>query len=317
MNKDNQGNNSLPAQQHGVLNLNKPGGITSNKCLEKIKKGLKQKKIGHAGTLDPMAEGVLVVLLGEATKLEPYLGTKDKVYRGWIKLGQETDTYDLEGEILQERSLENIDTASVQAEINAWTEMREQEVPEYSAAKHKGKPLYEWKRKGWSVPRKTKSVQIKQAEVLDIDLPFVKFWVKCSQGTFIRSLAHSLGMRLGCGAVLTRLVREESAPYKLNQSDDLETVLSDPEKFPERICPIAESLPDWPKGHLTEAQMQRVKNGKWLQNEEIPELSTEWEGRCGLLLSPQGNPVALVKTQSTGDSLYWTILRGFSSFHQQ
>ncbi|MFW6415746.1 MAG: tRNA pseudouridine(55) synthase TruB [Thermodesulfobacteriota bacterium] len=317
MNRDKQQKNTSFAQQHGVLNLNKPGGITSTKCLEKIKKVLGQKKIGHAGTLDPLAEGVLVVLLGEGTKLEPYLGTKDKVYRGCLKLGQETDTYDTEGEIIQERSLENIDTASVQAEIEAWTKMREQEIPEYSAAKHKGKPLYELKRKGCSVPKKTKSVQIKQAETLDIDLPFVEFWVKCSQGTFIRSLAHSLGMRLGCGAVLTRLVREESAPFRLDQAYDLDTVLSEPDEFPGRICSIPESLPDWPKGHLTKAQVQRVRNGKWLPSEEVPELETDSEGQCGLLLSPQGNPVALVQTQLTGKSLDWAILRGFSSFRQQ
>jgi len=306
---------AISYQQHGVLNLNKPKGLTSTQCLEKIKKALKQKKIGHAGTLDPMAEGVLVVLLGEATKLEPYLRSKDKVYWGWIKLGQRTDTYDTEGTILEERSLENITEEAIQSEINFWLEIEQQEVPEYSAAKYKGKPLYERKRKGEKLPQKTKSVRIKQVDILDMELPFVQFWVKCSPGTYIRSLAHSLGRRLGCGAVLTKLVREESYPFSLSLAQDLETVLSEPENLSGRILSFCSALADWPKGYLTQEQTERVKNGKWLKTEEILDLTTDKEDKQAILLSPQRIPVALVQSKQGEHSLNWAILRGFGSFN--
>ncbi|MBP9944480.1 MAG: tRNA pseudouridine(55) synthase TruB, partial [Desulfomicrobium sp.] len=186
-------------QLDGVLVLHKPGGPTSADCLNQIKRGLGQKKIGHAGTLDPMATGVLVVLLGQGTKLAGYLSDDRKTYRGSLILGQTTDSYDVQGKVLSEASWQHLDPETVRAEILGWQGTMSQEVPPVSAAKHQGKPLYALHRAGKEVPVKVKDVTIFDSQVLSLDLPVTSFRVTCSAGTYIRSLAHSLGMRLGCG----------------------------------------------------------------------------------------------------------------------
>ena len=195
-------------QLDGVLVLHKPGGPTSTDCLNKIKWALGQKKIGHAGTLDPMATGVLVVLLGQGTKLANYLSTDRKTYRGSLILGQTTDTYDVQGKVLADAPWTHLASETVREEILAWRGTISQEVPPVSAAKHEGKPLYALHRAGKETPVKVKDVTIFDVEILELALPHVTFRVTCSAGTYIRSLAHSLGKRLGCGAVLSELERE-------------------------------------------------------------------------------------------------------------
>ena len=186
-------------QLDGVLVLNKPSGPTSARCLSALKR-LGQRKIGHAGTLDPMASGVLLVLLGQGTKIASHLlADGGKVYSGQLRLGLTTDTWDIQGEVLTESPWQQVTEADVRAEVAHWLTLHEQEVPAYSAAKHEGQSLYKLARKGKEVPKKVKSMEISQADVLEVELPFVRFRVACSSGTYIRSLAHSLGMRLGCG----------------------------------------------------------------------------------------------------------------------
>ena len=220
-----------PVQQNGVLVLNKPSGPTSNRCITAIKR-MGQKKIGHAGTLDPMAGGVLLVLLGQGTKLSGYL------------LGGD-----------------GISADAVRRDIASWTCSHMQPVPPYSAAKHNGRPLYSLARSGQDVPEKTKRVEISQAEVLSMELPAVSFRVKCSSGTYIRSLAHSLGMRLGCGAVLTELTREYSHPFGLDRAVDLDFLQKNPELLPQYVHPIREVLAGWPQVRLGAEEAARVRNG--------------------------------------------------------
>jgi len=143
-------------QYHGILVLNKPKGPTSNFCVEKIKKRFKQKKVGHAGTLDPIASGVLVILLGQGTKLAPYLMEGHKTYRGVIQLGLETNTYDATGEIVEETKDLNVKKEDIFQCIEEWKYLKEQEVPPFSAAKYKGRPFYSLVRKGETPPRKIK-----------------------------------------------------------------------------------------------------------------------------------------------------------------
>jgi tRNA pseudouridine55 synthase len=301
-------------QRHGVLVLDKPKGPTSTACLEKIKRVLGQKKIGHAGTLDPMATGVLVVLLGEGTKLAPYLEQGTKVYRGRILLGRSTDTFDIEGVTEEERPWDHIRPGDVQSVIESWTTITQQEVPAYSAAKHRGRPLYSIKRQGGEVPRKTKPVRIDRAEVLDIRLPEVAFRVTCSHGTYIRSLAHSLGIRLGCGAVLSDLVREQSYPFSLRQACSLDSVLGEPESFPERIIPLQDSLPHWRQIRLGPELVRRVRNGHWIRPEETEGYSPPREdGEKAFLLSSEEAPVALAEARTSDGARSWAILRGFVS----
>ena len=297
-------------QLHGVLVLDKPKGPSSTQCLEQLKKRLNQRKIGHAGTLDPLARGVLVVLLGQGTKLAPFLEAGHKTYWGTLRLGLETDTYDIEGHVLAERPWEQIQPSQVKECIQAWTALTEQQVPPFSAAKHKGKPLYALKRSGQTVPIKTKNITIDQAEPLNVQLPDVSFRVSCSKGTYIRSLAHSLGMRLSCGATLTDLVRESSQPFTLEQAHQLSDILDDPEGLGTRVIPLAESLPHWPRLELSPKQVTMVQNGAQLQMDQVDGSPVTQEGEVALFVTAGGNPVALVQTRRTDTTLCWAILRG-------
>lgn len=297
-------------QLDGILVLNKPSGPTSTDCLNDIKHQLKQFKIGHAGTLDPLAQGVLLVLLGQATKLAPYLTSKEKIYTGSFRLGFTTDTYDIQGETTSENQI-NSSADNIYQEIVAWKELTEQEVPAYSAAKHNGKALYALAREGKETPVKIKAVVISHAEALEVNLPDAEFKVRCSAGTYVRSLVHSLGMRLGCGAVLTSLNREASEPFTLDQAYDLKTVLEEPEKLPQRIIPITEALPHWGRHTLPTALAQLVKNGTWLPvNADTEELLGGKRGDQAMLLDPEGNALALVEAKDQDGKLKWSILRG-------
>ena len=297
-------------QLDGVLILDKPSGPTSAACLNDIKHQLKQFKIGHAGTLDPMARGVLLVMLGQATKLAPYLTDGVKTYVGTFRLGIVTDTLDIEGEILEEHEV-SASAEDVEREILYWKELTEQEVPAYSAAKHEGKPLYALARAGETVPVKTKPIAISHVEVLDVNVPNASFRVSCSAGTYIRSLVHSLGRRMGCGATLTSLNRERSEPFGLDRAYGLADVLEEPQSLADKVIPLGDTLPHWPRFALTEALTGLVKNGAWLPVADEP--GTLLAGDLGdraMLLGADGEPLALVEARLQDDKPKWAILRG-------
>ena len=304
-----------PSQCHGVLVLNKPSGPSSAQCIARVKRELGQAKIGHAGTLDPMAQGVLLVLLGQATKLSNYLMGK-KVYSGCLKLGETTDTWDAEGERIATASVAGVVPDQVEGEIRAWLDISEQVVPPFSAAKHKGQPLYRLARQGRETPVKTKNVLIDFAEMLDCELPFIRFRVGCGSGTYIRSLAHSLGMRLGCGAVLTELVREYSHPFSLKTAHELDALLEHPEMLAECVIPIKEALCDRPALFLDSEQEQKVRNGVALPYAALPVMDENRRpasfvpGMSGLFLSGSGEALALAQTASFRGAPVWTVVRG-------
>ncbi len=294
-------------QQHGVLVLHKPSGPTSARCIAAIKR-LGQKKIGHAGTLDPMASGVLLVLLGHATKISGHLlADGGKTYNGVLRLGQITDTWDAEGALLEERDWQHIQEQDVRAVVQDWLGVSVQPVPPYSAAKHEGKPLYKLAREGKAVPEKTKNIEISQAEILSCEFPFVRFRVMCSSGTYIRSLAHSLGNRLGCGAVLTELTREYSHPFALEKAHTLEAILAEPESLATRILPVTAALPQWPVIPVTLAQEALLRNGRSLP------AGKDVSAAKAILVSAQGEPLALVGHVLQDGAYVWSILRGLWS----
>lgn len=299
------------AQQHGVLVLNKPKGPTSAHCIARIKR-LGQKKIGHAGTLDPMAQGVLLVLLGQCTKISGYLMEGgEKIYSGTLELGRTTDTWDDEGETLSTAGWTHVTEEDVVRAVDLWTGSSEQQVPAYSAAKHKGQPLYKLAREGKETPVKTRRIEISQAETLAVELPFVRFRVHCSSGTYIRSLAHSLGNRLGCGAVLTELIREYSHPFSLDEAHDLDDVLAEPAELAGRVIPLDKALPHWPKLRLSAADEARVKNGMPHPYDPAEMASMPFtEGIRAVLLDPAGDPLALAETAYRNQVPVWTVLRG-------
>ncbi len=297
-------------QLDGVLVLNKPSGPSSNQCLNKLKRATGQKKIGHAGTLDPLAQGVLLVLFGQATKLSNYLMAQ-KTYRGVLRLGETTDTWDSQGRVLEERPWRDISPDALKSAVLDWKNLQEQEVPPYSAAKHEGQPLYKLSRQGRETPVKIKRIEIFSVELISMDMPHATFRVTCSSGTYIRSLAHSLGMRLGCGAVLTELTREYSHPFTLDEAVTLEEAAQSPERLAQLLAPLDKALPHWPRVLLGEAEEAAVHNGMPLAVAESNAADGPFiEGRQALLLSVAGAPLALAECRLKDQRLVWTVLRG-------
>jgi tRNA pseudouridine55 synthase len=298
-------------QQNGILVLNKPKGPSSAACLGAIKRRLGQKKIGHAGTLDPMASGVLLVLLGQATKLSGHLmAGGEKKYAATVRLGQSTDTWDAEGTLLREADASFVTDAMVEDILASWIGDLPQEVPPYSAAKHEGKPLYALARKGVATPVKTRTVHISRVELEWVRLPHLHFRVSCGSGTYIRSLAHSLGIRLGCGAVLTELTREHSHPFSLAQAHNLDVVLEQTEGFTERVVPLTEALPSWPRVQLNPEQAALARNGATLPFQDLPGHAPAVAGEKAFLLEPEGAPLALAESVVEAGKSGWTVLRG-------
>ncbi len=302
---------ATPAPLDGVLVLNKPKGPTSAQCIAQIKR-LGHKKIGHAGTLDPMAQGVLLVLLGQGTKISDHLmqGGK-KIYSGTLELGRTTDTWDAQGQTVATAPWNHVTPQHVSQVVAEWHGVSAQEVPAYSAAKYKGRPLYKLAREGKETPVKIRRIDISQADVLSIELPFVRFRVHCSSGTYIRSLAHSLGVRLGCGAVLTELIREYSHPFSLDEAQSLDDVLAYPAMLAQWIIPLDKALPYWPKLHLDRAAAARVKNGMPhpYAASDMAEASFV-EDVQAMLLTEEGEPLALAKTQIKHSMPVWAVVRG-------
>jgi tRNA pseudouridine55 synthase len=297
-----------PRQIDGVLALNKPKGPTSAACLGMIKRKLGQPKIGHAGTLDPMAEGVLLVLLGQATKISSYLlDFGQKIYGATLEFGVRSDTWDAEGRILDDPAPEFLQNAlqaalssgalserTLGAEIAAWLGKLTQEVPPYSAAKHQGKPLYALARKGLDTPVKTKTVEISRAELEWFRPPLARFRVACSSGTYIRSLAHSLGVRFGCGAMLKELTREYSHPFSLDQAVNLDDLLADPDLLPQKARGIRYALPALPAVALSAEMAGRLRAGGFIRPEELPPIS----GDKALFLGPDGRELCLAEQKT-------------------
>ena len=210
-----------------ILNVYKPQGITSFGVVRKIKHALKVKKVGHAGTLDPMAVGVLVVMVGKATKRAVEFEVLDKEYDALIRLGIKTDTYDITGEILEERDFSHVTSEMIEEALKDFSGAIEQVPPMYSALKIDGQKLYKLARKGVEVERKARRIVINEIKMTDISLPSFRVLVKCSKGTYIRSIAHDLGEKLGCGACLEELARTAVGDYRIEDSLKLDEIRLD------------------------------------------------------------------------------------------
>ena len=207
----------------GVLNIRKEKGYTSFDVVAKLRGILHMKKIGHTGTLDPEAEGVLPVVLGKATKLVDLLTEKQKTYEALLHLGLETDTQDMTGTVLEEKPVE-VTEEEVRTVIRSFLGEQQQIPPMYSALKVDGKKLYELAREGKIVERKPRAVQFYEIEIKKIELPYVRFSVTCSKGTYIRTLCHDIGQKLGCGGCMEELLRSRVGWYSLFESHTLAQV---------------------------------------------------------------------------------------------
>lgn len=209
----------------GFLNIDKPLGMTSHDVVAKVRRGLGIKKVGHAGTLDPLATGVLVVCVGAATRLSEYVMHTTKRYQAQVHLGVETDTYDAEGAVITEQDVSAVTYEALTKALSGFIGDIEQVPPMYSAIKQGGRKLYELARAGETVERPARAVHIESLTVLDWSPPRFTLEVTCSAGTYIRSLAHDLGEILGVGAHLSGLIRTASGAFRLENATALDTLL--------------------------------------------------------------------------------------------
>lgn len=212
-----------PVLYHGLLLINKPKGITSHDVVSRVRRALKMREVGHAGTLDPLATGLMVLLLGEGTKLSDYILQEDKAYRVKVKLGLRTDSLDITGEVLSQQSVEHLNPDRIVAEARALLGQFTWPVPVFSAIKTGGKKLYQYAHKGEApqeIPQK--EMVFWGLEVIQAGRDFIEVKIRCSKGSYIRSWAAQLGERLGVGGVVEELERLESAPYQLENAVSLE-----------------------------------------------------------------------------------------------
>ncbi len=208
---------------NGVINIDKPSGMTSHDVVKRVKRVIGAKKVGHLGILDPIATGVLPLVVNGATKFARFLEGDRKEYLAALKLGEETDTLDSEGKVTLEADYGSVSEGAVKEAFTDFIGRIEQTPPMYSAVKLGGTPLYKLARKGIVVDRAPKVVSVFSIEVLKVEPPIVEFYVKCSRGTYLRTLSHDVGRKLGCGAHLVSLRRTRSGPFAIEDSITLES----------------------------------------------------------------------------------------------
>ena len=249
---------------HGALLLDKPVGISSNRALQDSKKLFKDAKAGHAGTLDPLASGLLILLFGEATKLAGPLLEADKEYIATLKLGETTSTGDAEGEVLQKASVQ-VAEKELLSVLEGFRGEIDQVPPMHSALKRNGVPLYRLARRGEQVARAPRRVTIGGLELLERSAEQVRLRVRCSKGTYIRVLAEDIGRALGCGAHLSALRRTASAGFRVEDAlcpDALARM--GPQEREAQLVPLARLLAPLPRAVLDAAQEARFRNGQAL-----------------------------------------------------
>lgn len=236
---------------NGILLLDKPLGESSNHALQHVKRLFDARKAGHTGSLDPLADGMLPICLGDATKLSAFLLDADKYYQFRIRLGETTATGDAEGDVLKRCSTDGIDVDKIREVLPRFTGAIDQLPPMYSALKHQGKRLYELAREGVEVEREPRQVMIHRLELGDVELPEFELQVHCSKGTYVRTLAEDIGEALGCGAHVTALRRTGVGPYTGYPMYDMPAIEATAESghaaLDRLLLPIDTALGDWPE----------------------------------------------------------------------
>ena len=244
---------------NGVVIINKPQGKTSHDVVYAARRIFKTKRVGHTGTLDPLATGVLPVCIGNATRAADMLLESEKRYTAVMELGKRSDTLDSEGNILSTNEV-NVTEDDVYKAVSGFEGEIEQLPPMYSAIKKNGRKLYELAREGIEVEREKRRITIYSTEVLKIDLPFVTIDVRCSKGTYIRSLCDDIGSALGCGAVMTELERTYTAGFSIDEAVTLDE-LDAMENPADVLIPTDRLFCSYPEIHLNEKQERSIVNG--------------------------------------------------------
>lgn len=288
----------------GAITLFKPSGITSFKAAGQVKRITGVKKCGHGGTLDPIAEGVLPVFLGEATKVIPFLENNEKSYIATIKLGIITDTMDCEGNIISEDKNSIVPSLDeVQKILALYKGEILQKPPMYSAVKYKGRRLYEYARKKIEVDRKDRKVRIDKIDIIFYDFPFLKINVNCSSGTYIRSLADEIGKKLGCGGHIAELLRTKSGDFGIAEAVSIDTLKSESkeEMLDKHIKGIDDMLSGLAEVEVSDELKKRLLNGMPFSMDEVVNLKGSISEKQLCKVKDSGNNVfAIAQSFSVG-----------------
>ena len=276
-----------------ILCLDKPSGWTSFDAVKFLRSRCQARKAGHLGTLDPLATGVLPVFLGEATKLIPLFNQQHKSYQATVLLGRQTDTWDTEGQILEEKSVGHLNPQTVREALEAFQGAIELPIPAFSARKVKGRRAYELARKGEVVPEQTQQVVIDEFRIEFVEMPEVSFRLRCTSGTYIRSIAHGLGQQLGTGACLAKLRRVQvGQEFDETNSVTPDRLGDDPQTWP--WLDLRGLLKDLPSVRLEEAALEKIRHGM-----RVEIFSEDWEGEADPLQAPEGDAPVCAWSAST------------------
>lgn len=282
---------------HGVLNIYKEKGYTSHDVVAKLRGIVGQKKIGHTGTLDPDAVGVLPVCLGKATKLCDLLTDKNKTYETVMLLGTVTDTQDISGEVLSKHDLDCLDETTIIEAIKTFLGDYMQVPPMYSALKVNGKKLYELAREGIEIERQARLVKIFDIQIKEIDIPHVRMEVSCSKGTYIRTLCHDIGEKLGCGACMEELIRTKVSRFHIQDSLTLKQISEFKENdcLNEVIVSIDQMFSDYESVTLKDEYMSLLYNGNVFSTKHLKSCACPDDGELFRVYDKDGQFIAIYR----------------------
>jgi tRNA pseudouridine55 synthase len=280
---------------NGILNIHKAPGMTSHDVVARVRKLLQQKRVGHTGTLDPMATGVLPICVGQATRVAEYLSESGKAYQAEITFGTVTDTYDAEGTIIRTRNTDTLTLEHIKDLLPHFLGPQLQVPPLYSAIKIQGQPAYKHARAGEALTLEPRAVEITQLHIVNWQHPKLTLNVECSKGTYIRSLAYDMGEALECGAHLTALVRTRSGPFTIEQSLTLEQLTETVQQGQIATClfPADYALQNYPALHLDAETAQRVLHGNAFHYELDTTISQPHRSALARLYDPKGRFLAI------------------------
>jgi len=274
---------------NGLLIVNKPVGPTSHDIVYRVRKWSGERRVGHTGTLDPLASGVLIICLGTATRISEYILHSDKRYTAIVRLGQTTATYDSQGAILEQKDV-NLSRKQIEAALSQFRGQIDQTPPAYSAIQVNGKRAYEMAREGEEVELKPRTITIHSLDIVDWKSPDLTLDISCSSGTYIRSIANDLGQALGVGGHIVGLTRTATGPFTLDDAHELDSLQNlRPLSFLQLMRPTDDALLQWPEVRLDAEGANRIQHGN-----PVPLTEGHTEG-LGRAYDPRGRLVAIVE----------------------
>jgi len=300
----------MAPELNGIVVVDKPEGISSAGVVARVKEILGVKKVGHTGTLDPFATGVLICCINQATRLSQFFLKGDKVYEAELVLGTVTDTQDATGTVIERHPLDGVSAEQVHEMASRFVGTITQVPPVYSALKHQGTPLYKLARRGSPVEKPARPVRINHLEILEVNLPTVRFSVSCSSGTYVRTLCADIGRKLGCGGHLKALCRTASCGFPIDAAISLEKLaeLREQGGLGETVIPMNEALPFMPAAVADDVLAKRIRNGTKLSEADLPMPPRVSDQGVFKVVDPHGRLIAvLAESPATGRYNYCCV----------